>query len=71
MPRFEDPGIAISIAIILFGIAFALPYLSLGNFGLNMADVPTTALSIIRLGIISLGVVIAIKPIRKQENNGF
>lgn len=62
----DDPGIALSITIILFGLALALPSISFGDFGFDFAQFPSSAITIIRIGIIGLAITIGLKPLDKE-----
>lgn len=59
----DDPAVAVSISIILFGIALGLPSISFGKFGWDFGTFPTTTISVMRLGIISLAIAIGLKPL--------
>jgi len=68
MSLLEEPGFAISISIIILGLALGLPSLSLGDFGLDFSQMNTLVISVLRLGLISLAVVIGTRPLRDEKD---
>lgn len=63
----DDSGIAISLTIIIFGIALALPAINLGKFGLDFSTFPTSAITVLRIGLIGLGIAIGLKPLQDDR----
>lgn len=66
----DDPGIALSLTIVIFGLALALPYISFGDFGFDFGTFPTSAITIIRIGLIGLAITIGLKPLQKDDEVG-
>lgn len=69
MSYLDDTGIALSITIILLGFALGLPNIDLGIFGVDFSKFNTTVTTVLRLGIIGLGISIGLKPLEKKDNN--
>lgn len=72
MGFLDDTAIAISVSIMLFGLALALPYIEI-TFPIELMieeDLPGLVVTILRLSIISLAVAVGSKPLTK-EGNGF
>lgn len=66
MKYLDEPGFAVSIAIFIFGLALALPNISLGYFGFDFSTFPTSAITIMRLGLIALAVTIGTRPLESD-----
>lgn len=66
MKLLEEPGIAVSISIIIFGIALALPNITFGYFGFDFSKFPTSAITVLRLGLITLAVTIGTQPLENK-----
>lgn len=68
MTLIEDEGVAISIAIIIFGIALGLPNINLGIFGVDFSAFPTLVITTMRIGLIGLALSIGLKSIESDSN---
>lgn len=69
MAYLDDPGIALSITIILLGFALGLPSIELGIFGIDFSQFNGTVITILRIGIIAFAISIGLKPIERKGFN--
>lgn len=67
MGLLNDTGIAISTAILIFGLALGLPHINIDALGLNFSQFPFQVLVVLRIGLIGLALSIGLKPLHKKR----
>lgn len=71
MSYLNDTGIAISISIILLGLALGLPNIELGIFGIDFGEFSTSVIAVIRIGLVGLAISIGLKPLENKNGKEF
>lgn len=65
----DDPTFAVSLSILMLGLALGLPYITFGDFGLDFGTFPNTAITVMRIAIIGMAIAVGMKPLGGK--NGF